>query len=566
MSARPPSHPESTEQETAAPAARRSRLATALEALALLPAIAMIVEVTRSPRLQMLDYWDVLLRIMNPDGSFHPSGLLFLQNEHPLAVPSFLYWLDARVFAGDNRVLGYVVVLIAALTVLVLRAALPRTIAPIGRAALVVAVSALIFSPHGLHNFAIAMSGTAWLLANLFAVTALLLAVRGRWWPAWLAGLLACLSYGTGFPVWIALAVIAAVRKEPLWRRVLPLGVLAAVIVSWMSLRPDVNPGGAPANDIGTLMFRFFTVVGHLWTEKDAGVAAIAGVAIVAAYAVLLTVRTARTPELAFWWALAAHGVLCSGMIALARMDFGADQGLSGRYTSLSTLASVPLLVIVASVVRDLAPRHATRLSVVAVGVGVLGFTLGSPVAQSVRSALRETPVQAVAMRSGVADSLGYRMPPSEKLTPTLSRIGHYPYSADFTLGCGGPELGSKIDLDTASALPPTPGADSNVPQRAGWIDSAEKRRDAVMVRGWATGGEAAVRCVVVTDSTGTVTGGGMANLQRPDVRASLRWAGLDTGFVVAAPDRAGSWIVVVLDDGTVLKAPVKVTPAGGKK
>ena len=66
-----------------------NRIAYAVEALAALPVIAMLIEVARSPRLQMLDYWHVLLRITNPDGSLHLSGFRFLQNEHPLYLKYF---------------------------------------------------------------------------------------------------------------------------------------------------------------------------------------------------------------------------------------------------------------------------------------------------------------------------------------------------------------------------------------------------------------------------------------------------------------------------------------------
>ncbi|MGX7823684.1 hypothetical protein ACTG9Q_01180 [Actinokineospora sp. 24-640] len=538
------------------------RVAPALvEALALVPLIAMVIDVVRAPRLPLLDYWAVLLRITTPDGGFEPAGLLTLQNEHPLMLPSVLYWIDARFFDGDNRVLGLAVVCIAALTVLLLRMALPKSLPPLVRAGLVVAAAALVFSPHGLHNFAMAMSGAAWLMANLFAVAALLLAARGRWWPAWVAGLLACLSYGTGFPVWIALAVIATVRGEPMWRRLLPVGMLACVLAGWSALRPAVDAGAAGTDDLGTLVFRFFTVVGHLWTARDPGMAAFAGVVVVGALAALLTVREARRPDLLFWWALAAHGLMCCGMIALARLDYGANQGLTGRYTSLSTLSCLSLLVIVVAVV--VARRQAGRAVVLAVAAGVLGFALGSPEAISVRSNVREAPLQAVAMRAGLADALGYRLPDADTLNPRLAAMGHYPFSGDFSLGCGGPELGSRVDLARATPLPtpPEPGGDA---QDAGWVEDVKPSGDALVVRGWVAGETLGARCAMLVSPDGTVTGGGMVAQPRPDVVARLPWTGQNTGFAVAGRDEPGARLVIVLLDGRMLTAEVaKSEPEG---
>ncbi|MFC5285463.1 hypothetical protein ACFPM7_00210 [Actinokineospora guangxiensis] len=532
-----------------------------VEAVALVPLVVMVVDVLRAPKLPLLDYWDVLLRITTPSGGFEPDGLLTLQNEHPLMLPSVLYWINARIFDGDNRTLGLAVVLIAALTVLLLRAALPRSIPPIVRAGLVAAASLLVFSPHGLHNFAMAMSGAAWLMANLFSVAALLLAVRGRWWPAWAAALLACLSYGTGFPVWVGIAVIAVVRGEPVWRRVLPIGALAGVLATWTALRPAVEAGTAGTDDFGTLVFRFFTVVGHLWTAKDAGLAAAAGVAVVAALALLLTVADARRSDLLFWWVLACHGLMCCGMIALARLDYGANQGLTGRYTSLATLSCLPLLVIAAAL---LARREAAKAAVLAVGVGVLGFALGSPEAISVRSNIREAQVQAIAMRAGIAEDLDYRLPDSDRLNPRLAAMGHFPFSADFSLGCAGPELGSRVDLSTAAPLGAPPGPDAP-PAVVGYLDSVEPRDGALLVRGWVSGAGLGARCAILVSADGTVTGGGLVSQPRSDVATEYRWAGQDTGFVVVGRGGPGARLVVVLLDGRVLTTELPAAdPEGG--
>lgn len=527
------------------------RLARLIELLAVLPALATVVEIARAPRLHFLDYWDVLLRISNPDGSFHPAGLLKLKNEQPVTLPSLMYWMDARLFDGNARILGYLVVVIVAATVLLLRAALPASLPPIVRAGIVVASSTMLFSLHGLHNFVRSMSGAAWLTANLLVVAALLLAMRRRWWWAWGLALLACTSYGTAFPVWVAFAVIAIVRREPLWRRLVPVGLGLIVVVTWLLLRPGVDAGKSPADDLGTLLYAFLAVIGHLWTADNSGVAVTAGVLILAGYGALLTSRTARSPRLLFWWALAVHAILASAMIAAARIDFGFANGLSSRYTSLSVLATLPLIVLTVATIRQAAPR----VTVVVVAVGLLGYTLGVPTATAIRTQFRDATLQAVALRAGVADAYPADLPQPKVLTERLRVLGHYPFSAAFTLGCGGPELGSTLDLSTAAqALPPDSAKQK---QPAGWVDAVEPHASAVIVRGWA-GGVDPVRCSVVVDGSGKITGGGSSRMPRPDVTVVAGWIPPDSGFQVIAPAAGADRVVFVLNSGRMMWLPAK--------
>ena len=51
-------------------------------------------------------------------------------------------------------------------------------------------------------------------------------------------------------------------------------------------------------------------------------------------------------------------------MIAVSRIDFGLDYSQHSRYTSVSVLVSLPLLVIVGTVVHSFAARHWRKLAV----------------------------------------------------------------------------------------------------------------------------------------------------------------------------------------------------------
>lgn len=543
-------------------------VARLVELLALVPVLAMVVEVSRAGKLQWLDYWYVLIRITNPDGSFRLGGIFTPQNEHPLMIPSLLYWLDAKLADGDNRVLGYLVVVIAAATVLLLRAALPRTLPPLVRAGLVVAASALVFSLQGMHMFVRSMSGSAWLTANLIVVASLLLANRGKWWAAWVAGVLASASYGTAFALWPALALLATLRRERWAYRITPLGIGAVIIGIWYILKPNTWVGGTPANDIGSLLYTFLTIVGKMWTSNNAGFAVVAGALMLVVYVVLMTNRTAHDKSLRFWWALACYGVLACGMIATARIDFGADFGLTSRYSSLAVMASIPLLVLMAAVLYKGVRRNAQKIAVTVVGIGVVGFTLGLPTAADLRNAIKEHPLEAVAIRAGYGDALGPVLPKERELEPDLRVLGHYPFNDSFSLGCGGPELGSTIDLYETTRLP-QPGTRSPT-EPTGMINSVEDRGEADLVTGWATGGTNRnadrVRCTLVVDRTGTVVGGGVSLLPRGDVTGKYWGLPPDVGFKVIGPVTDETRIVVVYESGAMRWLPSEVSDTGDQE
>ncbi len=540
-------------------------VARLVELLALIPPIAIVLEVARSGKLQWLDYWYVLERITNPDGSLRAVGLLQPQNEHPLMIPSLLYWLDARLADGDNRVLGYLVIVIAAVTVLLMRAALPASLPPVVRAGLVVGASALVFSLQGLHMFVRSMSGSAWLTANLFVVASLVLAHRRTWWAAWGVGILATASYGTAFALWPALAVLATLHKERWRTRLVPLGIGVVVVGIWYVLKPVNWVGGVPANDIGSLLFTFLTIVGKMWTADNAGVAVIAGALMLVVYAVLMTNKTARDKALRFWWALAVYGVLACGMIAAARVDFGADFGLSSRYSSLAVMVSVPLLVLMAVVLYKGVRRNAQKIAITTVSLGVVGFTLGLPTAAMLRSQIAEHPIEGVAIAAGYGDVLGPVLPREAQLEPKLTALHHYPLNGTFSLGCGGPELGSTIDLTRTTALP-QPGSRSPS-EPAGVIDRVEPRGEASIIIGWATGGVGRgtdqVRCTLVVDGAGKVVGGGVSRMTRSEVTARYWDLPPDVGFKVLGPVTDETRVVVVYESGAMRWLPAQVSDTG---
>ncbi|MBN2624548.1 MAG: hypothetical protein JXA83_14315, partial [Acidimicrobiales bacterium] len=95
-------------------------------ALALVPLGSMLAMVLGGNEMQWADYWEILPRVTNPDGSFAPRGLFEYQNSHPIAVASAVYWVNAHLTGGSNIALGIFVVAVVAVQVVILVWALPR--------------------------------------------------------------------------------------------------------------------------------------------------------------------------------------------------------------------------------------------------------------------------------------------------------------------------------------------------------------------------------------------------------------------------------------------------------
>lgn len=533
-------------------------LARLIEFLALVPAAAMTIEVSKAPELHFVDYWYALVRFVNLDGSLNFGGLWKASNEHLIAIPSMLYYGDATIFGGNQRILGYLDILIALATVVLIRFAIPKSLPVVVRASIVLASSGLIFSLHGLHNFTHAMSGAAWLTANLISVGALLFAVKGKWWPAWGMALLGSITYGTAFAVWPSLALVAILRKEPMWRRILPLGLGAVIVVGWMSVNHNAA-GSGTESDIGTAIYGLFAVIGKVWTANNTGMAVLAGAIIVAGYAAMATVKAAKAPELRFWWGLGCHGFFGSAMIAISRIDFGLDYSQHSRYTSVSVLVSLPLLVIIGTVIHSFAARHWRKLAVAFGITGILGFALGVPTADTVRAEDADHEIKAVALRAGYLNAFGWALPPEgHQLVPRLKALGHYPFNDDFTLGCGGPELGDTIDMNGMEELGfpeggRTPGSPSGV------VDLVEEKPGSQLVWGWATGVKDPVRCTVLVDTSGKVVGGGVSDRVRSDIAQQYLGINADTGFGMVGPDEDDLRVVVILESGAKRWMPAEV-------
>ena len=171
----------------------------------------MVDAVLSGSKLQYADYWRTIEHLLLPDGSIDMAGIFLFSNQHLIAIPQLLYWLNIKLFSGSNIALGLLVVAIVCSTAAVLYLMIRRSrIGHTLQLALLTMVVALLFGMAGAWNFIYAMSGAAWLTANFFVVLAVYLRSRDLTVAAFLTAILATLSYGTGILVWPAICAAGA--------------------------------------------------------------------------------------------------------------------------------------------------------------------------------------------------------------------------------------------------------------------------------------------------------------------------------------------------------------------
>jgi hypothetical protein len=520
---------------------RRVDLAKLLQVVALLPVLVILKLVVESSNLQWFDYWTVFPRFVNPDGSLAERGLFGLHEGHSLFMSGVIQWLNYKITGGLNRPLGLFVIVVVLAQLLLLRKLLPPS-TRIGQwwfSGLFVATAALLFAPQGAHNFSRAASGSAWLTANLFGIAAIFASTRRRGiLVAVPLGVLATLTYGTGLAVWPTLIVVSAARSR--WSRghsaLTAAGIVAVVLYFLAYDRPASQ--SAPEFDPNDMARRTVQVIGSALVS-DAAVAVLAGT-VGLALAAYLFVRAARENRslAAPWMGLALYGVVAALMIGAARGGVnGDDIGVASRYFSLSAMTWCAVLVL-AVIVWGRSARLALGVAVVA----VLAFVGGGPALNNVRASVPKQDELAIALRLGLSENYPFFWGAS-RYEEFYERIGHYPFTDDFTADCG--LLGSRLDRGRVAE----PDGESR-----GHIDGFQPayNDESVRIAGWFGSESGSVRCIVVTDQSLTVVGAGAYGIERGDLvmAGGAPGGNFKAGFVAVAPEGAQRYRVFALLDG----------------
>ena len=483
--------------------------------LVLVPVVRMASIVLDGSVLQYADYWMMLDNFTRPDGSLDVGGLFEFQN-HPVVLPQLIYWVNLQLFSGSNVSLGLFVVAVALAQLGVVALLLRQSaLGSFERMALLVLASALLFDLAGTWNFAKAMSGTAWLSANLFALAAVYLRSRDRRAPAFGLAALAAVSYGTGVVAWAAVIATGLSRRRLReWWREWPYAVGLMATVVWNRLGAS---GGADIRwpsplEVAAATARMFGhVLGLEGTVGQAvGYVVLVGVPVIAIHLAIAS----RAAGVAGWVGVATFGWLGSVQIGTLRYDWLSIFGDQSRYTSLPALTwlgLVALLCYAAPHAGHLLRAHGWTRPAAAltgpamcavIGVPVLAGALaaGRTVADEIAATRPGQQLAEVALRLEMTDRTRYLTGPVGEpttVTELMRATGHYPFVESWDLDCG--LLGERIEgAEVADRSGPVGDVVAGEP--AVFLPSAVEISGRVGV-------ERSVRCVVITNGQGEVIG-----------------------------------------------------------
>ncbi|KFU82040.1 hypothetical protein SAMN04489729_1550 [Amycolatopsis lurida] len=457
----------------------------------------------RTPKMHvLLDYWHVLAKITDDNGDLLFGQVFTYHLDQPFVLPSLLFWADAAWFGGDNRILTMLTVLLVAGIVACLYSMLPNSLSTATKAVVLTGFSWILFSSHAAELWLQGTNGISWIPAVFFCVLAIACAHRGLTWAAGIAATLGCLSFGAALPIWFVLALIAWLRKDSRLRVLIPGAIGVLVVAAWFLTKPSGQQSLATSSfDLDGRLSVFAAALGGLWSADVAVVAVIAGGITIAALVHLGRVANPRTSG---WIAIAAYAVLLAGMLALGRTTAhvaGGNVGLISRYVIVGALATSALLALVA-INRPQWPLR--QLLIATVTIALVTHAIGGTKAERVRHDYSPLNLAAIALRVDaptVLDTLHIQ----RAAAPAARSLGAYPFNDTFTLGCGGPELGSHLP----SSAPLPHGTDPGDTRG----ETGTPLTGDTVLSGWTTIGGARADCILVVDQNDIVIGGGLIGL-----------------------------------------------------
>ncbi|MBV9822366.1 MAG: hypothetical protein JO144_08990, partial [Actinobacteria bacterium] len=438
--------------------------------------------------------------------------------------------LDAKLFSGTNRELGYFSILMGLASLAILWLLLPRRWSGLARVLLLLAFSAVLFCPTGAWNYLKGMSGTAWITANVFGLLGVLFARDRRTVLATAAAAMALLSYGTGFAAPLAVVAVALLQRDRWWRWGLPLGLFFGGLVVYKLTSNGGSTGKGVSHDPGLLSQTFLTNLSTLWDPQGGTfglVAGAAGLAVLAVGFVTFWTRRAEYTDLIPWWGVAVYATVAAGLISIGRSEVFLGDGAQARYVSLSALFWIAVAVVAIRIART---AGELTVRVVAVAAAVLVFWAGSP--QLYATTAGETPVQnemAAGVRFGATDPFAARLQNPPAVVSRLKGLGSYPFTSGYRIGCGLKPDGA-IDPAGVRPLP------SSLFPKSGSLDHDQIIGTTRQMDGWVYWGGHTLRCVVMVDAAGKIIGGGAVQVVRTDVSAAYRGLPNDTGFAAVTP------------------------------
>ena len=332
--------------------------------LALLLAALIAAVWTWAVDLPHLDEWVLAADLAAED----PGSLLRRawtpHNEHRLTVPRLLLVGLARLTRWNVRAEVFLGVACAVAVAAILWRLGRRIEGRAHRAIFRSLAAAFVLGLHQVENLVWGWQLSLFLCVAS-AVAALALLAEGEavtWGRAAIAavlGVVSSFSYAAGLMVWPAGAVVLALRSpraparpaSGLPQRVGPwLAIGATVVIVYLAgtaPRLDAEAAGPGERVLHGLAFLASPVV-RAWTEPAVGVIVGAGALVLAALG-LAHAAARRAPPEPVWLGLIVFAIGSAAMTALGRAEYGLEQAMTSRYTTVANLLWIGVLGILLS-------------------------------------------------------------------------------------------------------------------------------------------------------------------------------------------------------------------------
>ena len=479
------------------------------------PAWLMLSLIIRGSETQFGDYFNMIGQLFH-NGAFVPLGFLEHQNEHLVAIPKLIYLINIWLFEGSNISLGVFVwcsALASALILLLLVEAYhPKE--TLQKYLLRFAAFLLVFPVAAIHNFVYSMSGTSWILSNLFSLLAIYLASRDKIISGAIFAVAATFSYGTGLAAWPALFLVLLLKRN--WGipqfAALALGA-ASILIERVTSSTLTNPN--LASDPFEILRQVLINSGSL-LSNDVELALVFGVGIVSVFATaFLKSVESRKPD---WQELATFGLGAFALtsiilFSISRLFFGESIAPS-RYMTVIGLLTFAALISVSVFSKLAKVQFAASLT-----ISLLALASSVPSLHGYDQKVAQLDLNAVEMRMGSAEGrvFWYERGTSE----TLSRLSHFPFNeTGDALFCG--LLSKEISV----------ARDFDVDEIRGNFDGLEEPFDGPSILygfGWLYPTNA--ECLLIVDKHSRVVGAAVPGFKRMDASKALNVAQENLGW-----------------------------------
>lgn len=313
---------------------------------------------------RIVPYWDqwALVGLLE---KLHTNTLAFSDiwqqhNEHRIVFPKIIFLILAQISGWNIYFELFTSFVIVVIIFLILYSLLRETLGKSFNLWYAVVLSLIIFSPIQEENWL-----WGWQLQIFLTVLGTVVTVwslhryPGRaigFFGAVSGAILATFSFGHGIITWICGAVLMVLMKEWKYRHIAVWSLFFVVCLALILHGFKPNPGH-PAI---TILFErpddyFRYVLAFLGSPLAYGVKDVSitiSSIFILLLATILIYTAKRFPDsltdILPWVTLALYGILSAAVIGVGRVGFGESQALSSRYTTISMLFVISVLVIMA--------------------------------------------------------------------------------------------------------------------------------------------------------------------------------------------------------------------------